>query len=578
MAAKYRPNLVSVARRILDNVDGQRATTTTTTTATAVPSDRHVDDPELISDDDPEPISRARPPLPFPKNRPPGGLRTGFSPLSRPPPQSYPGADSIEGAGSQLPEGIDLQGRRDDLERRLKASRKRIRGPEASVPPAAAAEVLEEPAAPEATEGMRLWPKASALAWSPAAELGPAEPAAPEAKARPRLPHERWPRPPLRRSNAKIDRRCKAGPLGHTQGLKSKSGPARRPEHLNISQSLRDKIYSATVCEFWPERMCKRGKDCKFLHADFDETGKLISYRPTVFSTIRSQVALRTPEDIMNTVVLRSEDVGKYLRLFLDRQRPNASLILGQCVRSRERCSFLLNAEDPNALVQAMGPLNQGLSPRFVRASENEEDEHIQMYPPQQGDNHHTKTFYHCTSLQGALGALVTGHLVAGTGSKPYGCYFSPSLEDNKKYDEGVSFEANLYGLQCPRKQVWKFNETAIPMGVVARIGRNAKDVLTDSFSHKLTRVTFKVDALKSYLQTWFSGGKHKIPMPIPELPHVRSHRMVVLGEDAQYYADIMADLDNRFQAIQTNCMTTKLMTQTASRKRPRGSAGLREL
>ena len=112
-------------------------------------------------------------------------------------------------------------------------------------------------------------------------------------------------------------------------------------------------------------------------------------------------------------------------------------------------------------------------------------------------------------------------------------------------------------------------------MGVVARIGRNAKDVVTDSFSHKLTRVTFKVDALKSYLQTWFNGGKHKIPMPIPELPHVRSHRMVVLGEDAQYYADIMADLDNRFQAIQTNCMTTKLMTQTATRKRPRGSAGL---
>ena len=536
-----RENLVSLAQRILDRPDGQRATTTTTTTA--VPSDRHVDDPELISDDDPEPISGARPRLSFPRNWGPRG----------PPPQSYPGADSIEGAGSQLPG--------------LKVSRKRIRSPEASVPPAAAAEVLEEPAAPEATEGMRLWPKASALAWPPAAELGPAEPAAPEANDRPRSP-------PLRRSNAFVG---EPGPLGHTQGLKPKSGPARRPEHLNISQRLLDKIYSATVCKFWPEKKCRRGKDCKFLHADFDETGKLIRYRPTEFNTIGSQVAFRTPEDIMNTVVLRSEDVGKFLRLFLDRQRPNASLILGQYVRSRERCSFLLNAEDPNALVQAMGPLNQGLSPRFVRASENEEDEPIQMYPPQ-GDNHHTKTFYHCTSLVSALGVLVTGHIVAGIDSDPHGCYFSPSLEDNKKYDEGVSFEANLYGLQCPRKQVWKFNGTAIPMGVVARIGRNAKDVVTDSFSHKLTRVTFKVDALKSYLQTWFNGGKHKIPMPIPDLPHVRSHRMVVLGEDAQYYADTMVDLDNRFQAIQTNCMTTKLMTQTATGKRPRGSAGLREL
>ena len=133
-----RENLVSLAQRILDRPDGQRATTTTTTTA--VPSDRHVDDPELISDDDPEPISGARPP----------------SPLSRPPPQSYPGADSIEGAGSQLPG--------------LKVSRKRIRSPEASVPPAAAAEVLEEPAAPEATKGMRLWPKAWALAWPAARE------------------------------------------------------------------------------------------------------------------------------------------------------------------------------------------------------------------------------------------------------------------------------------------------------------------------------------------------------------------------------------------------------------------------
>ena len=547
-----RENLVSLAQRILDRPDGQRATTTTTTTA--VPSDRHVDDPELISDDDPEPISGARPP----------------SPLSRPPPQSYPGADSIEGAGSQLPG--------------LKVSRKRIRSPEASVPPAAAAEVLEEPAAPEATKGMRLWPKAWALAWPAAREARgargaapaapeangsprrkrPAEPAAPEANDRPR-------RPPLRRSNAFVG---EPGPLGHNQGCTSKSGPARRPEHLNISPSLLDKIYSATVCRFWREKGCKRGKGCKFLHADFDVTGKLIRYRHTDFNTIGSQVAFRTHEDIMNTVVLRSDDVGKFLKLFLDAQRPNASLILGQCVRSKDTVSFLLNAEDPNALVQAMGPLNQGLKPRYVRVSENEEDEQIQMHPPQ-GDDHHTKTFYHCTSLVSALGVLVTGHIVAGIDSDPHGCYFSPSLEDNKLYDEGVSFEANLYGLQCPRKQVWKFNGTAIPMGVVARIGRNAKDVVTDSFSHKLTRVTFKVDALKSYLQTWFSGGKQKIPLPMPELPHVRSHRMVVLGEQAQFYADLMVDLDNRFQAIRTQCMTTKLITQTATRKRPRGSAGL---
>ena len=540
-----RENLVSLAQRILDRPDGQRATTTTTTTA--VPSDRHVDDPELISDDDPEPISGARPRLSFPRNRGPRG----------PPPQSYPGADSIEGAGSQLPG--------------LKVSRKRIRSPEASVPPAAAAEVLEEPAAPEATEGMRLWPKASALAWPPAAELGPAEPAAPEAKARPRLRRERWPRPPLRRSNAFVG---EPGPLGHTQGLKPKSGPARRPEHLNISPSLLDKIYSATVCRFWREKGCKRGKGCKFLHADFDVTGKLIRYRHTDFNAIGSQVAFRTHEDIMNTVVLRSDDVGKFLKLFLDAQRPNASLILGQCVRSKDTVSFLLNAEDPNALVLAMGPLNQGLKPRYVRVSENEEDEQIQMHPPQ-GDDHHTKTFYHCTSLVSALGVLVTGHIVAGIDSDPHGCYFSPSLEDNKLYDEGVSFEANLYGLQCPKKQAPKFKGTAIPMGVVARIGRNAKDVVTDSFSHKLTRVTFKVDALKSYLQTWFSGGKQKIPLPMPELPHVRSHRMVVLGEQAQFYAALMVDLDNRFQAIRTQCMTTKLITQTATRKRPRGSAGL---
>ena len=567
-----RENLVSLAQRILDRPDGQRATMTTTTTA--VPSDRHVDDPELISDDDPEPISGARP-------------------------QSYPGADSIEGAGSQLPEGIDLQGRRDDLERRLKASRKRIRSPEASVPPAAAAEVLEEPAAPEATKGMRLWPKASALAWPAAREARgargaapaapeangsprrkrPAEPAAPEANDRPR-------RPPLRRSNAFVG---EPGPLGHNQGCMSKSGPARRPEHLNmtwggerrredhgaeISPSLLDKIYSATVCRFWREKRCKRGKGCKFLHADFDVTGKLIRYRHTDFNTIGSQVAFRTHEDIMNTVVLRSDDVGKFLKLFLDAQRPNASLILGQCVRSKDTVSFLLNAEDPNALVLAMGPLNQGLKPRYVRVSENEEDEQIEMYPPQ-GDDHHTKTFYHCTSLVSALGVLVTGHIVAGTDSDPHGCYFSPSLEDNTMYDEGVSFEANLYGLHCPKKQGKKFKGTAIPMGVVARIDRNAKDVVTDSFSHKLTRVTFKVDALKSYLQTWFSGGKQKIPMPMPELPQVRSHRMVVLGEQAQFYADLMVDLDNRFQAIRTQCMTTKLITQTATRKRPRGSAGL---
>ena len=115
-------------------------------------------------------------------------------------------------------------------------------------------------------------------------------------------------------------------------------------------------------------------------------------------------------------------------------------------------------------------------------------------------------------------------------------------------YFEGAVFEAKLCGVYSPKGTSRKFG--TIPMGVVARLARNARDHVTDTFSHQIVQVTFDYEMLKLFLQRWHSDGQREVFFNRPTLPVERSHRLVVLGDNEQIHRDLMVRLDKEYALL----------------------------
>jgi hypothetical protein len=134
---------------------------------------------------------------------------------------------------------------------------------------------------------------------------------------------------------------------------------------------------------------------------------------------------------------------------------------------------------------------------------------------------------YHCTSLWAALGATVTGHLVASDDTRPRAVYFAASLDDNQNYDEGAIFTAKIFGLYPGKKWSSMFYNSVVPMGIGLHNERCAKDWMCDTFSHQLLSVTINTDMLTKFLQEWFAVGKPVLPLPLPPMVTMPSHRLL---------------------------------------------------
>ena len=343
-------------------------------------------------------------------------------------------------------------------------------------------------------------------------------------------------------------------PVAFKRGFSSGHSELPPPKRQRTSALLGSQVspstlrcaYDARDCWFFHNtKRCKRGSSCKFLHARFDSAGKLEKFWPTRFHSTNSRVAFMTQEEMLGTTVLRTNDVHAWLFHFLEKHSTGAGNILGQRVRKRNTVSWFLNTRSVNELVQDMGRLNGGLRARVVRVSEAAYSETVELKP---NKNITDGPFFHCTNLQGALQVLLRGHLVASTNSWPHGCYFSPSMDLTSAYFEGAVFEAKLCGVYSPAAKSRKFG--TIPMGVVARLARNARDHVTDMFSHQIVQVTFDYEMLKLFLQRWHSDGQREVLFNRPTLPVERSHRLVVLGDNEQIHRDLMVHLDKEYALL----------------------------
>ena len=64
-------------------------------------------------------------------------------------------------------------------------------------------------------------------------------------------------------------------------------------------------------------------------------------------------------------------------------------------------------------------------------------------------------------------------------------------------------------------------------MGIVLHNERSAKDWMCDAFSHQLLSVMINTDMLTKFLQEWFDAGKPVLPLPLPPMVTMPSHRLL---------------------------------------------------
>ena len=163
-------------------------------------------------------------------------------------------------------------------------------------------------------------------------------------------------------------------------------------------------------------------------------------------------------------------------------------------------------------------------------------------------EGHIPDELYHATSLGAALGAIVTGHLVASNTSHPQAVYFSPSLAKITSYDAGAIFTAKIYGLYPGKKDSAEFFHSVVPMGIVLHNNRCAADWMCDTFSHKLLSVTIKTEMLKGFLGEWVAAGRPVLSLPVPPMVTTPSYQL--LGGLEPMSKPILDELATRYARL----------------------------
>ena len=171
-------------------------------------------------------------------------------------------------------------------------------------------------------------------------------------------------------------------------------------------------------CAFFPSGQCKRASNCKFRHVERFLTGEVKKEWPTRWQ--KHAVATMDPEEMSRTWVKRT-GLGQLMPMFV-----KAHGVPGRILQSRregQRTRFELDTSVPNSIVLSLANTS-GLWSQEVYLSHD-------SYGAERPDpwNHEPikltnqggipDTLYHCTSLWAALGAIVTGHLVASNDSRP---------------------------------------------------------------------------------------------------------------------------------------------------------------
>ena len=217
--------------------------------------------------------------------------------------------------------------------------------------------------------------------------------------------------------------------------------------------------------------------------------------------------------------------LGVLMPDFLAKHGAPGRILQSRCVGDRTR--FELATSGPNSIVQSLAMAWQWevyLTHKKDGSTADPGQPPIKL-SNQKGQIPHQ--LYHATDLPGALGAIVTGHLVASNDSRPRAVYFSARLDKITSYDKGAIFTAKIYGLYPGKKQADSFYDSVVPMGIVLHNNRSAGDWMCDAFSHTLESVTINTELLKSFLGEWVAAGSHVLPLPVPPMVTTPSHRLI---------------------------------------------------
>jgi hypothetical protein len=239
-------------------------------------------------------------------------------------------------------------------------------------------------------------------------------------------------------------------------------------------------------------------------------------------------IATMDPQKMSITWVSRTS-LGQLMPMFMKTHGVPGRIL--QSCREGQRTRFELDTSLPNSIVLSLANAKILSSQECYLSHDSDGTElpdpwnHDSIKLTNQGGI--PDTLYHCTSLWAALGATVTGHLVASNDSRPRAVYFAPSLDDNKNYDEGAIFTAKIYGLYPGIKKASMFYHSVVPMGICLHSQRCAKDWMCDTFSHQLLSVSINTVMLTKFLQEWFAVGKPVLPLPLPPMVTMPSHRLL---------------------------------------------------
>ena len=289
-------------------------------------------------------------------------------------------------------------------------------------------------------------------------------------------------------------------------------------------------IPAGKECSFFATGRCKRASKCKFRHVEHSKKGEVKKEWPTQWQ--KHAVAAMDSKDMRRTWVARTS-LGILMPMFMETHGVPGRIL--QSRREGQRTRFELDTSVPNWLPNSIVlslAKKKPLSSQEVYLSHDSDGterpdpwNHESIKLTNQGGI--PDTLYHCTSLWAALGVTVTGHLVASNNCRPRAVYFAPSLDDNKNYDEGAIFTAKIYGVHPGTKKSSMFYHSVVPMGIVLHNERSAKDWMCDAFSHQLLSVTIDTDMLTKFLQEWFDVGKPVLPLPLPPMVTMPSHRLL---------------------------------------------------
>ena len=64
-------------------------------------------------------------------------------------------------------------------------------------------------------------------------------------------------------------------------------------------------------------------------------------------------------------------------------------------------------------------------------------------------------------------------------------------------------------------------------MGIVLHNDRCAADWMCDAFSHQLLSVTINTKLLRQFFREWFGAGRPVLPLPVPPMVTMPSHRLL---------------------------------------------------